>query len=62
MAVSSEIREADKVARIALLNQIAEFTPQANLAGVVELAKAYNFVTANDAPQEASKVRTAQVF
>lgn len=57
MAVSPEIRDADKAARIAILNQITEFTPQANLAALVELAKAYNLVTANDAPSDPAKVR-----
>ena len=63
MAVSAEIREADKEARIALLKKITEEVeadPHVNT--LFQLAQAYSFVTANDAPQEAAKARTAQVF
>jgi hypothetical protein len=57
--VSPDIRDADKAARIALLTAIAEFAPEANVANLVELSKAYNFVTTNVAPQDPSRVRTA---
>lgn len=57
MAVAPEIRDAEKAARIALLEAITEFVPNANSAVLVELAKAYNLVTATDAPSDTSKVR-----
>jgi hypothetical protein len=55
VAVSPEIREADKEARIAILNKITKEVEHGTYT-IVDLAKAYNYVTTTDAPHEPSKV------
>lgn len=58
MAISPDIKEADKEARIALLKKITEEVeadPHVNT--LYQLAQAYNLVTQNDAPQEAARTR-----
>jgi hypothetical protein len=58
MAVSSEVREAEQEARIALLKQItADVAKDPHINVLLQLAQAYNLVTANDAPHDPSKTR-----
>lgn len=58
MAISPDIKEADKEARIALLKKIAEEVQgDPTVDTLYTLAQAYNLVTENDAPQEAARTR-----
>ena len=57
MAVAPEVRDADKEARVALLNKITKEVDGGSY-NLLDLAKAYNLVTASDAPSDPAKVRT----
>lgn len=60
LAVSSEIREADQAARVALLNKITEAAAEAEHVSVlVDLAQAYNLVTQTAAPRDPSRAYSA---
>lgn len=51
MAASTELREADQAARIAILNKIAKEV-DAGSYNIVQLAQAYNYVTQSAAPHD----------
>lgn len=55
MAVSQEIRDAEKSARIALLNAIEKNLPGSGAPQILQLAQAYNAVTSTDAPRDPQK-------
>ena len=57
MAVSKEVREADQATRIALLNDIKDEIGGGQYS-ILDLAKAYNYVTQNEAPREPSQMRS----
>jgi hypothetical protein len=54
MAVSKEVRESEQATRIALLEGIKKEIG-AGTYNLIDLAKAYNFVTQTDAPKEPSR-------
>jgi hypothetical protein len=59
MAVSQEIRDAEKATRTALLEAItAKVTSSTSVSQLLQLAEAYNKVTSTEAPRDASAVRS----